>query len=63
MRILNYIIVLSNISIIFEETNLMPYNQTTEHCFAPYFQIDSSSFAGSLAFETSDKLIQIWQKH
>jgi hypothetical protein len=37
----------------------MPYNQTTEQRFAPYFQIDSSSFAGSLAFETLDKLIKI----
>jgi len=37
----------------------MPYNQTTEHCFAPYFHIDSTSFAGSLAFETLDKLIKI----
>ena len=58
-RILNYIIVLSNISIIFEETNLMPYNQTTEERFAPYFHIDSTSFAGSIAFETLDKLIKI----
>ena len=59
MRILNYIIVLSNISIIFEKRNLMPYNQTTKQRFAPYFHIDSSSFAGSLAFETLDKLIKI----
>ncbi len=59
MRILNYIIVLSNISIIFEETNLMHYNQTTDQRFAPYFHIDSTSFAGSLAFETLDKLIKI----
>ena len=59
MRILNYIIVLSNISIIFEKRNLMPYNQTTEECFVPYFHIDSTSFAGSLAFETLDKLIKI----
>lgn len=59
MRILNYLIVLSNISIIFEETNLMPYIQITEERFAPYFHIDSTSFAGSLAFETLDKLIKI----
>ncbi len=59
MRILNYIIVLSNISIIFEETNPMPYNQTTEERFAPYFHIDSTSFASSLALETLDKLIKI----
>ena len=59
MRLLNYIFVLSNISIIFEETNLMPYNQTTEERFAPYFHIDSTFFAGSLAFETLDKLIKI----
>jgi len=58
-RILNYIIVLSNISIIFEQTNLMSYNQTTEERFAPYFHIDSTSFAGSLAFETLEKLIKI----
>ena len=58
-RILNYIIVLSNISIIFEETNLMHYNQTTEERFVPYFHIDSTSFAGSLTFETIDKLIKI----
>jgi len=58
-RILNYIIVLSNISIIFEKRNPMSYNQTTEERFAPYFHIDSTSFAGSLAFETLDKLIKI----
>ncbi len=59
MRILNYIIVLSNISIIFEKRNLMPYNHTIEERFAPYFHTDSTSFAGSLAFETLDKLIKI----
>jgi hypothetical protein len=37
----------------------MPYNQTTEVRFAPYFHIDSTSFAGYLAFETLDKLIKI----
>ena len=58
-RILNYIIVLSNISIIFEKINPMSYNQTTEQHFAPYFHIDITFFAGSLAFETLDKLIKI----
>ncbi len=59
MRILNYIIVLSNISIIFEKRNLMSYKYTIEERFAPYFHTDSTSFAGSLAFETLDKLIKI----
>jgi hypothetical protein len=37
----------------------MSYNQTTEERFAPYFHIDSTSFPGSLALETLDKLIKI----
>ena len=55
MRILNYIIVLSNISIIFEKRNLMPYNHTIEERFLRYVQIDTTADPNSESFPSSMK--------